>query len=106
MGEALTDITKLDALIAAGSQSGGSELANYQLFIIGLCEALGLDRPNMAQEQNDRNDYIFERRVDFKHPDGSRTAGRIDCYRRAASSSKPSNPASARLQRLMRANCS
>ena len=25
---------------------------------------------------------MFERRVDFKHPDGSTTAGRIDCYRR------------------------
>ena len=36
----------------------------------------------MAQEHNDRNDYVFERRVDFKHPDGSRSAGRIDCYRR------------------------
>ena len=82
MGETDIDIDKLDTLIAAGLQSGGSELANYQLFVIGLCEALGLDRPNMAQEQNELNDYVFERRVDFKHPDGSRTAGRIDCYRR------------------------
>ncbi|WP_425449933.1 class I SAM-dependent DNA methyltransferase [Virgifigura deserti] len=72
----------MEALIAEAKASGGSELANYQLFVLGLCEALGLDRPAMAQEQNDRNDYVFERRVDFKHPDGSRTAGRIDCYRR------------------------
>jgi hypothetical protein len=82
MGESLTNVEKLDALIAEAKASGGSELANFQPFILGLCEALGLDRPAMAQEQNERNDYVFERRVDFKHPDGSRTAGRIDCYRR------------------------
>lgn len=82
MGEQPNNLAKLDALIAAGSQSGGSELANYQLFVIGLCEALELERPNMAQEQNRLNDYVFERRVDFKHPDGTRSAGRIDCYRR------------------------
>lgn len=78
MGETFADNEKLAALIAEAKASGGSELANYQLFILGLCEALELDRPAMAQEQNDRNDYVFERRVDFKHPDGSRSAGRID----------------------------
>ena len=82
MGEKLTGMEKLEALITEAKGSGGSELANFQPFIIGLCEALGLDRPAMALEQNDLNDYVFERRVDFKHPDGSRTAGRIDCYRR------------------------
>lgn len=75
---------RFTALIAEASASGGSELANYQLFIIGLCEALELGRPAMAQEVNELNDYVFERRVDFKHPDGSRTAGRIDCYKRGA----------------------
>lgn len=82
MGDSHDTTDKLAALITEAKASGGSELANYQLFILGLCEALGLDRPAMAQEQNDRNDYVFERRVDFKHPDGSRSAGRIDCYRR------------------------
>lgn len=76
------DLHKLEELILAGVSSGGSELANYQLFIVGLCEALSLPRPQMAQEQNQLNDYVFERRVDFKHADGSRTAGRIDCYKR------------------------
>ncbi|UJQ93353.1 class I SAM-dependent DNA methyltransferase [Mariluticola halotolerans] len=75
-------MTDLDQLIANASASGGSERANYQLFILGLCEALGLQKPEMAQEHNHHNDYVFERRVDFKHPDGSRTAGFIDCYKR------------------------
>lgn len=84
MGETTVNTELLDRLIATGAASGGSELANYQLFVIGLCEALGLDRPNMASEQNHLNDYVFERRVDFKHADGTRTAGRIDCYRRGS----------------------
>ena len=82
MGDTDTEIAVLDALIAEAKASGGSELANYQLFVERLCIALDLPRPAMAREENDRNDYVFERRVDFKHPDGSRTAGRIDCYRR------------------------
>ncbi|WP_258052028.1 DNA methyltransferase [Mesorhizobium sp. INR15] len=84
MGETTVNDELLNRLIATGAASGGSELANYQLFVIGLCEALGLDRPNMASEQNHLNDYVFERRVDFKHADGTRTAGRIDCYRRGS----------------------
>ncbi|MER9864489.1 DNA methyltransferase [Mesorhizobium sp. M0185] len=84
MGETTVNAEWLERLIATGAASGGSELANYQLFVIGLCEALGLDRPNMASEQNHLNDYVFERRVDFKHADGTRTAGRIDCYRRGS----------------------
>ncbi|MGY3694019.1 hypothetical protein ACVIGA_004099 [Bradyrhizobium sp. USDA 3240] len=82
MKDQRTDNDRLEALIAEAKASGGSELANYQLFIERLCIALALPRPAMAQEQNSLNDYVFERRVEFKHPDGSRTAGRIDCYRR------------------------
>jgi hypothetical protein len=84
MGDVLTDTENLEALITEAKASGGSELANYQLLVERLCVALGLPRPAMAQEQNSLNDYVFERRIDFKHPDGSRTAGRIDCYRRGS----------------------
>lgn len=72
----------IEELIAEAKASGGAEMANYQLFVVGLCDALDLNRPSMAREENELNDYVFERRVDFKHPDGSRSAGRIDCYRR------------------------
>jgi hypothetical protein len=61
---------QLEQLITEAKASGGSELANYQLFIVGLTDALGLTRPKMAGEENQFNDYVFERRVDFKHPDG------------------------------------
>jgi len=72
----------LDQLIVEAMASGGSERANYQLFVERLCGALDIDKPQMASQQNALNDYVFERRVAFKHPDGSSTSGFIDCYRR------------------------
>ncbi|MGE0585461.1 MAG: class I SAM-dependent DNA methyltransferase [Flavobacteriaceae bacterium] len=73
----------LEKLIAEAKASGGSERSNYQIFITGLAQdILGLERPVMASAENQFNDYVYERRVDFKHPDGSRTAGFIDCYKR------------------------
>src|SRR5947208_6776675 len=82
MEEQVTDTAKLETLIAAASASGGAEPANYQLFIERLCGALGLPGPDLAREENSLNDYVFERRIDFKHPDGTTTSGFIDCYRK------------------------
>ncbi|MDO9488527.1 MAG: class I SAM-dependent DNA methyltransferase, partial [Sphingomonadaceae bacterium] len=82
MGEPVTDIAKLEALISDASASGGAERANYQLFIERLCSSFGLPGPDMAREENSLNDYVFERRIDFKHPDGTTSSGFIDCYRR------------------------
>ena len=79
-----TDAEKLDRLIDDVSRSGGAEMANAQPFVMRLTDALGLPQPDFASEENARNDYVFERRVDFKHPDGSTSPGRIDCYRRGA----------------------
>ncbi len=62
----------------------GSERANYQLFITGLCELLGLDQPEPASDDTRDNAYVFERRVTFAHGDGSASTGFIDCYRRGA----------------------
>lgn len=62
--------------------SGGSEIANCQPFIERLCTHLDLSPPDLAKESNEQNDYVFERRVAFKHADGSSTSGRIDLYKR------------------------
>ena len=73
---------KLGELIAEAKASGGSELANYQTFISDLARALGQNRPDMAQEENRFNDYVYERAITFNHPDGRTSTGRIDCYKR------------------------
>jgi hypothetical protein len=77
-------LTTLDDLIAEATASGGSERANYQLFVTGLCDVLGVPRPAMSQEANARNDYVFERSLDYRHPDGSITKLYVDCYKRGS----------------------
>ncbi|MDQ2893808.1 MAG: hypothetical protein M3R64_12070 [Pseudomonadota bacterium] len=80
MGE--VDQRGLEELIAEAKASGGSELANYQTFVSDLARALGMKRPDMAKEETRLNDYVYERNVVFRHPNGTTSAGRIDCYKR------------------------
>lgn len=75
-------MTTLDELIAEATASGGSERANYQIFINKLCAVLDVPQPGMSQEINARNDYVFERSLDYHHPDGSTTKLYVDCYKR------------------------
>lgn len=53
--------------------------ANAQSFVRELTELLELPPPNPAREDTRGNDYVFERRVIFRHGDGSSSEGRIDC---------------------------
>ncbi|MDZ4380729.1 MAG: type IIL restriction-modification enzyme MmeI [Parvibaculum sp.] len=73
---------KIEAFIGRWRRSGGAERANYQMFLTELTEILGVERPAPAEESNRQNDYVFERSVAFKHPDGSQTTGFIDLYKR------------------------
>ena len=77
-----TNPAAVERFISKWEKSGGAEMANFQTFANELCELLGVPKPDAAQEQVERNDYVFERRVDFKHDDGSTTPGRIDLYKR------------------------
>ena len=72
----------VDAFIERWRDTGGKERANYQLFLTELCQLLGLPGPEPAGE-NDRDDaYVFERRVDIHHADGTVNRGYIDLYKR------------------------
>jgi hypothetical protein len=68
--------------LARWQHADGSELANYQLFVTDLCRLLGVPTPDPAREDTRDNAYVFERRVTFRHGDGSESAGRIDCFKR------------------------
>ena len=65
-------------------REGGQERANYGLFLIGLCDALELPRPEPASASTEANDYVFERAVKDTMRDGSPSAKRIELYRRGA----------------------
>ncbi len=64
--------------------AGGTELANYQLFLTDLAVLLDLPGPEPATGDPRTDAYVFERPVRFVHGDGTESAGRIDLYRRGS----------------------
>ena len=69
----------LDAFLSRWSVAPISERADYQNFIRDICALVGVSAPGHAG--SDLN-YTFERRIDFRHDNGTATAGFIDCYKR------------------------
>lgn len=74
----------LESFIARWQKSGGTERANYQLFLTELCELLDLPKPDPAGDDTRDNAYVFERHVTIQNPDGTRRSGFIDLYRRGS----------------------
>lgn len=74
--------TAIEAFIHRWSRAGGSERANYQLFLTELCTLLELPMPEPAGDDTRDNAYVFERRVVMPQPDGTSNNGFIDLYRR------------------------
>ncbi|MGM0554393.1 MAG: type IIL restriction-modification enzyme MmeI, partial [Pseudomonadota bacterium] len=73
---------QVEAFIQRWTTAGGSERANYQLFLTELCKLLDLPHPDPARDDTRDNAYVFERRVTIRNPDGSENRGYIDLYRR------------------------
>nr|QLG20462.1 hypothetical protein [uncultured bacterium] len=80
----MTTSSAIESFIARWTKASGSERANYQLFVTELCRLLDVEPPQPAFADAGENAYVFERRVTFRHGDGSESAGFIDCYRRGA----------------------
>lgn len=78
----MSDNDKLESFIAEWALTGGSELANTQSFVNGLCTLIGVDPPKGSRTDDSHNDYVFERRVFQKEADGTESFGRIDAYKR------------------------
>jgi hypothetical protein len=73
---------RVDAFIARWQgREGGQERANYAMFLIQFCEALGLPPPDPAGATTENNDYVFERAVRETQPDGTVSVRRIDLYK-------------------------
>lgn len=72
----------VENFITAWRDTGGSELANTQSFINGLCALIGVPAPDGSKTDDNHNDYVFERRVFQDNGDGTQSFGRIDAYRR------------------------
>jgi len=72
----------IGTFIARWEGAGGTERANYQLFLTELCALLDLPQPEPARADFRVDGYCFERRVVFQHGDGTQSQGFIDLYRR------------------------
>ena len=72
----------IESFISEWALTGGSELANTQSFVNGLCVLIGVDPPKGSRTDDAHNDYVFERRVFQKEADGTESFGRIDAYKR------------------------
>jgi len=73
---------QIEAFIATWRVSGGSEIANTQSFINQLCHVLGTAAPDPSTGNAALDDYVYERGVFQDNGDGTRSFGRIDCYKR------------------------
>ena len=78
----MTEPSAADTFIAQWCDTGGSELANTQSFINGLCALIGVEPPQGSRADDAHNDYVFERRVFQDNGDGTTSFGRIDAYKR------------------------
>src|SRR6266852_1952345 len=84
-GTASAPQPNVDAFIARWTaRQGGAERANYALFLVELCDLIGVARPDPAGPETHLNDYVFERAVRFRHDDGSISPGRIDLYKKGS----------------------
>lgn len=82
--ERQTRVTQDEILtwIADWERSGAAERSNYQLFLTGLCDVLGVPRPEPARADSSQNSYVFEHPVVFDDGLGNTTTKFIDLYRR------------------------
>ena len=78
----MSDSDRINSFIADWAVTGGSELANTQSFVNGLCALIGVDPPRGSQTDDANNDYVFERRVFQDNGDGTISFGRLDAYKR------------------------
>lgn len=78
----MSDNDQIESFVAEWALTGGSELANTQSFVNGLCALIGVDPPKGSRTDDSHNDYVFERRVFQKEADGTESFGRIDAYKR------------------------
>jgi hypothetical protein len=80
----LSGAAAVESFIARWQHSAASERANYGLFLIELCDLLGLPHPKPATGEIDLDEYVFEHPVQFQNNDGTTSPGFIDLYRRSS----------------------
>lgn len=76
--------TEIENFIQRWTPSGGAELSNYGDFIAELCVLIRTEPPRPTLPDEAKNLYVKEKAVSIRHPDGSSSSGRIDCYKQGS----------------------
>ena len=71
----------LDSFIARWSKSAGAERANKDHFVLDLCEALDLPKPEPTTGDPEEDRYVFEHDAKILHEGGKITVGKIDLFK-------------------------
>lgn len=72
---------ELPAFITRWLESGASERANKDQFLVELCDVLGVPRPDPTTGDPERDLYVFERDAVLVDEGQKRTIGKIDLYK-------------------------
>jgi len=75
-------VADIESFIAKWSRSGGAERANYALFLVELCDLIGVGHPEPSGDRG--RDYAFERPVRPRESAETTAPKRIDLYKRDA----------------------
>jgi hypothetical protein len=67
--------------IARWSASAAAERANKDLFLTELCDVLGVERPQPATGDADRDSYVFEKGALLLKDAQRTTTGHVDLYK-------------------------
>ena len=70
-----------NSLRAGRACRAGASARTTQLFLIELAQALGAGAAGTERTRAD-GDYVFERTVTFREPDGTASTGFIDLYKK------------------------
>jgi hypothetical protein len=61
-----SSLAQVEAFVARWRSSAAAERANYGLFLIELCDLLGVPRREPATGEPERDRYVFEHPVQFQ----------------------------------------
>ena len=70
--------------IARWTDSGASERANKDTFLLELCDVLGVPRPDPTTGDRARDRYVFEADAVLTHADRADSLGKVDLYKHGA----------------------
>ncbi len=71
----------LDSFIARWSKSAAAERANKDHFVLDLCEALDVPKPEPTTGDPEHDRYVFEHDAKILHDGGKITIGKIDLFK-------------------------